>query len=80
MSSDFLTSQTQSLFLCVLTLVSLRVCEGPFNFDSPKDFSVDAMVEAITKKRAADDEEEKGNEENVENHVPVKSSRKKRRS
>ena len=69
---------------CLTIFLNHLICTGPYNFDSPKDFSVDAMVEAITgsakKRSAADDEEEEGNEENVENHVPVRSNRKKRRS
>ena len=77
-ANSFDVDASSNIPFCVILF-----CTGPYNFDSPKDFSVDAMVEAITgsaKKRSADDEGEEGNEENVENHVPVRSNRKKRRS
>jgi len=69
--------------LLFLTRLFAILLAGPFNFESPTDFSVDAIVAAakrFAKKRALESDEE--NQENVANAASTskRGKSKKRRS
>jgi hypothetical protein len=58
----------------------LIVTNGPYNFDSPEDFDVDAIVGARGSKRAIEAEEDEENSENFSSVPRLNRKNKKRRS